>query len=136
MSIAVFLVVSLAMMLIVGSLLRCGKLREKYAILWLIIGALMLLLALVPSLLDWAARLVGVQVPANLLFALSIILLMGVGLHAARELTILEDETRTLAEEISILRSTVDQLSNESQNGTPRNTAESALERRISGEKE
>lgn len=135
MSIAVFLAISLAMVGVVVELLRWGKLREKYAVLWLIIGALMILLALVPRLLDWAAALVGVQVPVNLLFALSIVLLMGVGLHSARELTILEDETRTLAEEIAILRSTVDQLSNESQS-VPRSTAESALERRNSGEEQ
>ncbi|MGX9900412.1 DUF2304 domain-containing protein [Arthrobacter sp. SA17] len=63
-----------------------------------------------PQLLDWAASLVGIRVPANLLFALAIVLLVGVSLHVSRELTILEDETRILAEEVSILRASVEAL--------------------------
>ena len=99
------------MVLAVLMMLRVGKLREKYAILWLVVGGLTIVLGLFPSLLDLAASAVGVRVPANLLFALSIVLLVGVGLHVSRELTILEDETRILAEEVAILRSSIADLS-------------------------
>lgn len=92
-------------------MLRVGKLREKYAVLWLVVGGLSIVLGLFPGLLDFAASAVGVRVPANLLFALSIVLLVGVGLHVSRELTILEDETRILAEEVAILRSSIAGLS-------------------------
>lgn len=98
------------MVLAVLLMLRVGKLREKYAVLWLVIGGLTIVLGLFPSLLDFAAAVAGVRVPANLLFALSIVLLVGVGLHVARELTILEDETRILAEEVAILRSSISRL--------------------------
>ncbi|WP_285725396.1 DUF2304 domain-containing protein [Psychromicrobium xiongbiense] len=109
MSVAFSLVISIGMVLVVLVLLRRGKLREKYAILWLVVGLLTIVLGCFPRLLDWVAGLVGVQVPANLLFALSIVLLVGVGLHVSRELTILEDETRTLAEEVAILRAVLDE---------------------------
>lgn len=99
------------MVLAVLLMLRVGKLREKYAVLWLVVGGLTIVLGLFPSLLDFAASAVGVRVPANLLFALSIVLLVGVGLHVSRELTILEDETRILAEEVAILRSSIANLS-------------------------
>ena len=95
------------MVLAVLLMLRVGKLREKYAVLWLVVGSLTIVLGLFPSMLDFAAAAVGVRVPANLLFALSIVLLVGVGLHVSRELTILEDETRILAEEVAILRSSI-----------------------------
>lgn len=95
------------MVLAVLLMLRVGKLREKYAVLWLVVGGLSIVLGLFPSLLDFAAAAVGVRIPANLLFALSIVLLVGVGLHVSRELTILEDETRILAEEVAILRSSI-----------------------------
>lgn len=98
------------MVIVVLIMLRNGRLREKYAILWLVIGGLTIILGLFPRLLNWAAALVGVVVPSNLLFALSILLLVGVSLHVSRELTILEDETRILAEEVAILRSSVEQL--------------------------
>lgn len=110
MSVAFSLFSSILIVAVVLVMLRNGKLREKYAILWLVIGGLTIILALFPRLLEFAADVVGVIVPSNLLFALSILLLVGVSLHVSRELTILEDETRILAEEVSILRSAVDEL--------------------------
>lgn len=98
------------MVAVVLVMLRNGRLREKYAILWLVIGGLTIILGLFPRLLNWAASVVGIVVPANLLFSLSILLLVGVSLHVSRELTILEDETRILAEEVAILRAGVEQL--------------------------
>lgn len=98
------------MVSVVLVMLRNGRLREKYAILWLVIGGLTIILGLFPRLLNWAASVVGIVVPANLLFSLSILLLVGVSLHVSRELTILEDETRILAEEVAILRAGVEHL--------------------------
>ncbi|GAA5201375.1 MULTISPECIES: DUF2304 domain-containing protein [Arthrobacter] len=119
MSVAFSIVISIGMVLAVLIMLRAGKLREKYAILWLVVGGLTIVLGFFPSLLDWAAGLAGVRVPANLLFALSIVLLVGVGLHVSRELTILEDETRTLAEELAILRNAVERLESSRQENVP-----------------
>lgn len=110
MSVAFSIVVAVGMVLAVLIMLRSSKLREKYAILWLVVGGVTIILGIFPGLLDWAAGLVGIKVPANLLFALSIVLLVGVGLHVSRELTVLEEETRTLAEEVAILRQSVDSL--------------------------
>lgn len=110
MSVASSLVIAIVMVLAVLQMLRRGKLREKYTVLWLVVGGLTIILGAFPRLLDWAASLVGVRVPANLLFALAIVLLVGVSLHVSRELTILEDETRILAEEVAILRASVESL--------------------------
>jgi hypothetical protein len=110
MTVAGSLILAIVMVAVVLVMLRNGRLREKYAILWLVIGGLTIILGLFPRLLNWAASVVGVVVPANLLFSLSILLLVGVSLHVSRELTILEDETRILAEEVAILRSGVEQL--------------------------
>jgi hypothetical protein len=110
MNVASALVIAIVMVLAVLQMLRRGKLREKYTVLWLVVGGLTIVLGLFPQLLDWAASLVGIRVPANLLFALAIMLLVGVSLHVSRELTILEDETRILAEEVSILRASVEAL--------------------------
>lgn len=97
-------VVSLALVAIVIELLRRKHLREKFAVLWLIIGLATIVLAGFPQLLEFATRLVGVQIPANLLFTMSILLLMGVCLHLSLILTKVEDQTRTLAEEVALLR--------------------------------
>lgn len=104
------LLLALAIVGLVLEMLRRKKFREKYATLWLVVGALTVVLAAFPQLLSIAAELLGVQLPSNLLFILSILLLLGVCLHLSWELSVLEDETRTLAEEVAILRTQIEEV--------------------------
>jgi hypothetical protein len=108
-NIAAFLL-ALAIVGLVVEMLRRKKLREKYAALWLIVGGATLVLAAFPRLLNIVAEFVGVQLPSNLLFAMSILMLLGVCLHLSWEISVVEDETRTLAEEVAILRVQVEAL--------------------------
>ncbi len=95
-------------------LLRRHQLREKYAVLWLVIGLAILLLVLFPQLLFWAATMVGIRVPTNLLFAVTLLLLLGVCLHLAWEMSRSEDRIRRLSEEVALLRTKVKDLENRS----------------------
>lgn len=97
-------IVVLAILIYVFEMLRRQKLREKYAVLWIIIGVGTLILSAFPQLLSGASRLLGIQIPANLLFIMTLILLVGVCLHLSREQSMAEDEVRILAEEVAILR--------------------------------
>jgi len=101
---------ALVMVAIVLELVRRKVFREKYAALWLIIGASALVLAGWPDLLTGVSKIVGIQVASNLLFALCIVLLLGVCLHLSWELSVVEDENRTLAEEVAIMRTAVERL--------------------------
>lgn len=91
-------------------MLLTRRLREKYAALWLIIGLGVLLLGVFPQLLLLLTSALGVQVPANLLFSIAIVLLLGVGLHLSWELSQAEDEIRRLAEEAAITRAELERL--------------------------
>jgi hypothetical protein len=91
-------------------LLRQRKLREKYAILWIAVGVATLLLAGFPGLLAAVATAAGFVVPANFLFVVAIVLLLGVCLHLSLEISVVEDETRALAEEAAILRNHLERL--------------------------
>lgn len=101
---------ALTIVALVVEMLRRKKLREKYAIWWLVVGIATLVLAAFPQLLGFVAQLVGVQLPSNLLFILSILMLLGVCLHLSWEISVVEEETRTLAEEVAILRTQLDQV--------------------------
>lgn len=98
-----FLVIAVIFLALIFNLLRSRKLREKYAALWLLVGLLIVVLALFPKLLGWLARLVGIQVPANLLFMLALVLLLGVCLQISLEISRVEDRLRVLAENVAIL---------------------------------
>lgn len=84
-------------------LLRRGRLRERHAIWWIVAGTLALLVAVFPVTLEWAASLIGAEVPTNLVFFVSIALLFGVALQLSSELTKHEEKIRTLAESVAEL---------------------------------
>lgn len=88
---------------IVIELLRRRRLRERHAIWWLLSGVLALIVGIFPGLLVWAAGLVGVEAPTNLVFFVSIAILVLVSIQHSSELTRLEEKTRTLAERLASL---------------------------------
>jgi hypothetical protein len=107
-----YLVALIGSLLVLGGifeLLRRRQLSEKYAVLWLVVGVLLLVLTIFPSLLSRLSRAVGVSLPSNLLFFVGIVFLVGVALHLSWELSRLENETRRLAEDLAILRLDVQQ---------------------------
>lgn len=95
---------SLVTLVLLFELLRRKHLREKYAILWVVVALGTLVVAAFPQLLFWMSDLVGVEVPANLLFFFASMLLLGISVHHSYELGRLEERTRTLAEEVALLR--------------------------------
>lgn len=94
-------------------LLLRRQIREKYAVLWIVIGLAVVIIGAVPGLLIWVTGALHVQLPSNLLFAMSIVLLLGVGLHLSWELTRAEEQIRRLAEEAAIVRADLSSLSDE-----------------------
>jgi hypothetical protein len=94
-------VVTLALLF---EMMRRQRLREKYAVFWVVVAVLTLVVAVVPGVLETAARIAGVAVPANLLFFIASMLLLVVSVQHSSELGRLEERTRTLAEEVALLR--------------------------------
>lgn len=87
---------------VVIEMLRRRRLRERHAIWWLIAGLLALLIGVFPAVLDWAASIVGVTLPTNLVFFVSIFILFLVSIQHSTELTTLEQKTQTLAERAAL----------------------------------
>jgi hypothetical protein len=94
-------------------LLRTRRLREKYAGIWILVSLGVVLLAVFPAWAFWLARMARVYTPANLLFAGAIAVLLLVCIHLSTELSSMEEETRTLTEEIALLRLEVRSLRDE-----------------------
>ena len=97
-------VLSLGLVVFLVILLRTRRLREKYAITWIVVGLGVTVFGAFPGMAEWLARAVGVQTPSNLLFAIALIVLLLVGIQLSTEITSLEEETRTLVEEVALLR--------------------------------
>jgi hypothetical protein len=101
---------ALLTLIVVVEMLRRRRLRERHAIWWLIAGSLALVIGIFPTTLVWAARLVGIAIPLNLVFFVSVAVLFLVCIQHSAELTVLEANSRTLAETTALLEMRIDEL--------------------------
>ncbi len=85
-------------------LVRKRHLRAKYSILWLSVGVALMILAASPVLLDRISVALGISYGPTTFFLGAITLLFVVVIHFSWELSRLEERSRTLAEEVALLR--------------------------------
>jgi hypothetical protein len=97
-------IVALLLLGLIFELLRRRQLREKYAVLWLVVGLGTLPFGFVPTSLNSVARHLGVRNGASLVLFLAVVFLLLVCIHLSWEASRLEDETRALAEETALIR--------------------------------
>jgi hypothetical protein len=90
-------------------LLRTRRIREKYAAIWLLLTLAVVILGVFPQLAFWLSALLGVQTPSNLVFSVALLVLVAICVQLSTEVSHLEETTRTLAEEIALIRSDIEQ---------------------------
>jgi len=101
-------------------LLRTRRVREKYAFTWILVGLGICVLGAFPRTVEKLSTAVGVQTPSNLLFAVALIVLLVVCIQLSVEITSLEEETRTLVEEVALLRFDLERSASSRREETPR----------------
>jgi hypothetical protein len=99
--------VGLLLLGVIVELLRRRQLREKYAVLWLAVGIVVVPMGLFPRGLDRLAEVIGVASGVSLVLFLGMVFLVLVCIHLSWEVSRLEEETRTIAEELAILRTEI-----------------------------
>jgi hypothetical protein len=107
------LAMALAILITLFEMLRRHRLREKYALIWFLIALAAVVVAVFPGLLRWATDLLGLSLPSNLLFFVASVVLLLLTLQHSYELGRLEERTRTLAEEVGLLRLEIQRASGE-----------------------
>lgn len=110
-------------------LLRARRLREKYSAIWLVLVLGVCLIGAVPGFVFWLASVVGVETPVNLLLIGASVVLLVVCIQLSIEVSNLEEETRTIAEELALLRLTVERLAHQEPAGQRLAHPEPAVER-------
>lgn len=91
-------------------LIRRGRLKERYSLLWLFSGVVLLVLSLSRGLLESIARAVGIFYPPSLLFLVAFIFLLLITLHYSVIISELSEKNKHLAQEIALLRMKIDEL--------------------------
>jgi hypothetical protein len=101
---------SLAVMLFVFQLIRRGKLREEYALIWFGASLALIGVSLWRGSLEVAARLAGIAYPPSVLLLGVIVLGFALAMHYSISLSRLAEQNKRLAQEVAILRHQVEQF--------------------------
>ena len=97
-------VASLLLLLVVFELIRSRRLRERYALLWLATGVVLLVLSAWRGGLNTIAGWVGVTTyPPAVLFAVAALFILLVLLHYSTVISKLSDQTTILAQRVALL---------------------------------
>jgi hypothetical protein len=97
-------IAAIVLLAIVFELIRRRRLRERYALLWLLTGLVMLALSLWRDGLNTIAGWFGVtQYPPAVLFAAAILFVIVVLLHYSTVISKLADRNTILAQRIALL---------------------------------
>src|SRR5215469_14633843 len=97
-------VTAVILLAVIVELLRRRQLREKYAVLRIGVGVAVVVFGFFPGMLNPLARAVGVASGASLVLFLGVVFLLLVCIHLSWEASRLEEETRTLAEEVALIK--------------------------------
>jgi hypothetical protein len=84
-------------------LIRRHRLQERYALLWIVTGTVMLVLAVWRQGLHAFADLIGVAYPPSALFMVAGLFVFVVLLHFSTVLSRLSDQNKTLAQKVALL---------------------------------
>ena len=97
-------VASIVLLLVVFELIRSRRLRERYALLWLLTGLVLLVLSAWRGGLNTIARWVGVETyPPAILGAIGALFILMVLLHYSTVISRLSDQNTILAQRLALL---------------------------------
>jgi hypothetical protein len=96
-------IAALILLVVVFELMRSRRLQERYALLWLLTGLVVFVLAVWRGLLGWAADVVGIAYPPSALFVLASFFILVVLLHYSTVISRLSEQNTVLAQRLAIL---------------------------------
>ena len=97
-------IASVVLLLVVFELIRSRRLRERYALLWIATGVVLLALSLWRGGLNTIADWVGVTgYPPAVLFAVGSLFILAVLLHYSTVISKLADQNTILAQRLALL---------------------------------
>jgi hypothetical protein len=95
---------SVFFLMLIGRLILKGKLREEYAIIWVVCTVVLLVLSFWRTGLERAASLLGVFYAPSLIFLAALFGIIVFLVHLTVVATRLEHQNRLLAQELALLR--------------------------------
>ena len=92
-----------SLLLIVLDLVRRRRLLERYALVWLAVTVALIVLSVWGKVLDGISDLIGIAYPPTALFVIAFGFVIFLLLHFSVAVSKLSDQTRVLAQQLSLL---------------------------------
>ena len=102
-------VASVLLLLVVFELIRGRRLKERYALLWLATGVVLLVLSAWRNGLNTIAGWMGISYPPAILFAVATLFVIVVLLYYSTVLSRLVDQNTLLAQRLALLERRLDE---------------------------
>jgi hypothetical protein len=103
-------IASLVLLIAVLELVRRRRLREKYALLWILTAIVLLVLSVWRGAVTSIATALGVSYGPTVLFAVGALFVLVVLLHYSTVISALTDRTVVLAQKVASLEQRIDEL--------------------------
>jgi hypothetical protein len=94
---------ALVLLFVIFELIRRRRLQERYALLWILTGTVILVFSLWRSLLGTVSDAVGIAYPPSALFVLAAFFILLMLLHYSTVISKLSDQNRILAQRLALL---------------------------------
>jgi hypothetical protein len=94
---------TLVLLLLVLELVRRRRLLERYALVWMAVTGLLILLALWDGLLTSVASVIGISYPPSALFLIAFGFVILLLLHFSVAVSRLTDQSKVLAQQLALL---------------------------------
>ncbi len=108
---------------LIFELVRRKRLMERYAILWLLAGVTVLVLALWQGLLTTLSHAVGIYYPPSALFAVAFLFVLVLLVHFSMTVSRLSDQNKVLAQHLALLRRRMEEWELPSGDGAEKDSA-------------
>jgi hypothetical protein len=95
---------SILFLLYIGWLIVKGKLREEYAIIWILCTVVLVIFSFWRNGLDVVSHLVGIIAPPNLVFTGAIFAILIYLLHLSVAVSKLQEQNKKLAQDIALMK--------------------------------
>ena len=96
--------------LFVVNLVRTRKLKEEFALLWLLTAVVLVLAPLFIDYLDMVAHALGIEYPPAFIFVLAIISVLLILFQFSMRLSHFSDQIKALTQELALLRARLESI--------------------------
>ena len=98
----VAVIIAAALLVFIIEIVRRRKLREEYSWPWILVGSVITVLALWPTLLLNLTHWLGIQLPVNTVFFFGLMFMVFINLHFSVKISDLTDQVKRLTQELAL----------------------------------